>query len=671
MSGPRLCLNTIMKNEGDRILRMCKSVAPHISCYAILDTGSSDGSVQKVKTYFDALGIPGIVDHADFKNFSQARNDGLALAFSLQEPWDYALLVDADMELKVLDPSWIDYLKGPSVDMFQQAGATHYANRRLVSHTEKNAKYRGVTHEYLDVAAGSVPVPQDKAYFYDHSDGANRPDKFKRDIALLLDGLKEEPNNERYFFYLANSYRDAGQHEEAIKWYQKRVAAGGWDEEVWCAQYYEAFCWLELKDEAKFIATLIKAYNMRPSRAEALYDLAKFYREKGWNDASVLFSIPGMDIPRSKDGLFVNDFVYDMGLKEEFSIAGFYTKYKNDAYWVTHRMAIQKTEYTGNRDHARGNIYHYLPKAEDLFKSFMWRKIEIKLDEHWCALNPSVTVHGNSLVTTVRTVNYKMDYDGRYWIRATDGSANQENPINTRNFLVSLDSDLLVKDQNEILNPDPFPVEYPFVVGFEDPRLFSHEGELWTSSTVRQLNREGYCEQVLARLEHEEKYWRFRDVKRMLRTPRQTEKNWMPICGHGQMSFMYKPGEIVDTNGKTIQKSDLPFATDTFCGGTQLVPLKGGWLGLIHEARIIPGRTRRYYQHRFVFYDQDLRNCRPSRPFVFHEREIEYAAGICRHPTRDGLIVISYGYQDNEARICTLKEDEIAEWIWGAPALKS
>ena len=71
----------------------------------------------------------------------------------------------------------------------------------------------------------------------------------------------------------------------------------------------------------------------------------------------------------------------------------------------------------------------------------------------------------------------------------------------------------------------------------------------------------------------------------------------------------------------------------------------------------------RYYAHRFVFYDVDLAVVKISKPFVFHDKGIEFAAGMCIHPTT-GQLVISYGYHDNEARIATVDAAEVTEWLW-------
>ena len=99
---------------------------------------------------------------------------------------------------------------------------------------------------------------------------------------------------------------------------------GGWEEETWNAQLNYAHCLNALKDTDGFIRELQVAYNMRPSRAETLYDLAKYYREHEMNAVSLLYSEAGIKVPPTKDVLFVTDHVYQTGLREEYSICAFY-----------------------------------------------------------------------------------------------------------------------------------------------------------------------------------------------------------------------------------------------------------------------------------------------------------------------------------------------------------
>lgn len=672
----KLCLGMIVKNESKRIERALASVAQFIDGYVVTDTGSTDDTIEKIEAFFKLHKVPGRITKAPFENWSQARNANLvaAKAYAMENKLDYVLLMDADMELVVKRAtSFLDENRmGLAYNMMQKAGALQYMNTRLI-HTFAAGGYRGVTHEYMDVPPAG-DITDDVAYFLDHADGANRPDKFKRDIRLLRDDLKKDPGNARSMFYLANSYRDAGDPVNAAKWYERRIKAGGWDEEVWQAQGNLGCCFKDRGMEADFVRETLRAYQMRPTRAEPMYDLAKHFREKGDNAIALAFAEAAVDLPLSNDSLFVNRYVYDVGLKEEISIAAFYVPGKRmRGYKMSDELSLKAGPYGGARELSRGNLYHYIQPLKDFCPSFKWRKIDFEAPENWTAMNPSVTLHHDLLYCNVRCVNYRITENGVYAINGQgDEPANSTNPIVTRNFLLRIGADPhspTHPQQFEVLGPRVIPCEFPAVMGFEDMRVFSWEADLWSSSTVRQMHWDGNCEQVLTRLRIGEQLYpdkeiicRHEDMHRMLRQPRATEKNWAPFIDHDELRFMHRPGHVVDINGADVSVADTGKATGHISGGSQLVPWKDGWIAVVHEARQKPGSVLRYYYHRFAEYTAHGRLKRLSLPFVFHDKEIEFCAGMCPHPiSRD--MVFSYGYKDQEARIATVSYDEIEEFL--------
>lgn len=233
---PRVCLNMMVKNEAARIERCLASLAPHISIYAILDTGSVDGTDTMIRDILGACGLMGSIGHGEFTTYGDTRNRALELAHNLPlngYPWDYLLLCDADMEL--VAPDGLGVLTEPGYQIIQKSGSLEYWNTRLLRR-DNASHYVGATHEYLSTSMNVERLHG--LYFIDHADGANRPGKIERDVALLQAAVLADPNDARSWFYLANSLKELGHHKQAVEAYEKRAALGGWEEEVYCALLY-------------------------------------------------------------------------------------------------------------------------------------------------------------------------------------------------------------------------------------------------------------------------------------------------------------------------------------------------------------------------------------------------------------------------------------------------
>lgn len=658
----QLCLNMIVRNESARIIRCLESVAPYISSWVITDTGSTDDTPKIIKQFFKDRKTPGHMHYAPFLNWAQARNSALLAAGATRLRGDYLLLCDADMELVVKDKDWLRGLDGISYDMMQHGSGLIYANRRLLR-SDQRCKYLGVTHEYLDAAAAGMI---EGAWFIDHADGGNRDGKFKRDIELLLDGLKTEPDNSRYWFYLGQSYRDLGQPAEAAAAYKKCVELGGWDEQVWNAQLNYATALKDTGDESGFIREMLIAHNMRPSRAETLYDLAKFYRVKGMNAASTVFSEAALQIPLGKDLLFVNAYAHTVGPREEFAVTAFYDPAKRArAFDMCDGLATDPNVSPGTRQQARSNLFHYVQPLHALMQTSLHR-IPFVPPDGYTPMNPSVALIGERIMVIVRSVNYTITDTGHYAIKSGDGSINAENPIHTRNYLLNLNTKFEVEGWGEITYDWPEPPEYNLVRGFEDMRLFKYGNMLHFSANIRELNKEGWCDQYVGTISPDgvaQNIRRMSSPGEVLYTPpqRQHEKNWMPITVDRGVSngphFMYRLGHVIDTLGCTVSIHRPDYDVGQVNGGSQVIRFGSEYLAVVHEAFYMEG-GQRYYVHRFAQLDREFKLLKLSKPFVFFDRQIEFAAGLAWHPDH-GRLMISFGVRDREAWIATVTAKDV------------
>jgi FkbM family methyltransferase len=456
-------------------------------------------------------------------------------------------------------------------------------------------------------------------------------------------------------------------------------------EEIWWARLQNARCHWALGDDSGFLRQALELREERPDRAEPLFDLARFHRERGMHEKAADYAGAGLALERpANDAEFVDHLVYHYGLQEELSIAAFYCRdaaRKDRGFAACNWLALNRDIPEDTRNLARGHLRFYVQPASRLMPSFTARLVGFTPPEGWHPINPSVALPGDEIVMVQRTVNYVLE-DGHYW---TPNGV----PIATRNFLLRLNPALEIISAKEILPPIDLP---PPVCGLADMRLFSWRGALWCSAKLREpLGADR--RQVLARIDETlEESCRLADWRVLPSDePRAAENNWMPLIGPAtaqgsrlsrtqrhapagdeRLRFISScdPTRLIDETGRTIAETTPPIAAEQFRGGAQAIEFDGGWLALVHEEVLGDTVADRSHQHRFVRFDRmgTLRNV--SRPFYFQQHGIEVAAGLAWHPDGRRLIV-SYGARDTEAWVATIDAGDVSPVLEDATGLPS
>ena len=221
-----VCAALIVKNESKVIERCLNSIKDFIDYWVICDTGSTDDTKSIINS--ELSGISGELHEVEWVSFGHNRTELLKLC---KGKADYLLLIDADEILLVHDKHFKNQLVLDSY-LIRFEGDLEWRQKKLISNSI-DWRYVGVTHEYITSDQDNAHDAVDFITLNHFCDGSRRPDKFKDDIRLLESALQEDPENERYWFYLAQSYFDLGEIDKALNAYQKRIDLGGWDQEVY------------------------------------------------------------------------------------------------------------------------------------------------------------------------------------------------------------------------------------------------------------------------------------------------------------------------------------------------------------------------------------------------------------------------------------------------------
>ena len=329
-----LCM--IVKNESKIIERCLNSVKPLIDYVCIVDTGSTDDTIDVINNWMKSNDIEGQVIFEPWQNF--AYNRSFAMEKIREKKYiEYVLMIDADEILTYeegLDFSKIkENLSFDLYNMNCKLGGVEYL-RTSITKNKKPYFYKGVVHEYLEckepietreTIKGICNIPlQDSAR-------NQNIEKYQHDAKAIQDALETETDPflvSRYTFYLAQSYRDSLEKEKAIYWYNKRSKLGFWDQEVYISLYRMA----KLKEDLEYpqndiLQSYMMAHESYPQRIEAIHGAISFCRRNGRNHQAYIRANHAISMTVNKTGLFAENWIWDYGIDDEFTIS---------CYWSGH-----------------------------------------------------------------------------------------------------------------------------------------------------------------------------------------------------------------------------------------------------------------------------------------------------------------------------------------------
>lgn len=319
-----LGLVMIVKDEAAGIGATLASVKSCIDRWTVLDTGSTDGTQDLVRAAL--AGVPGVLYEAPIVTIAQSRNDALDLA---GDACTHALILDAE-ETLVGGAA----LRAFCADQDHNAEAYHvqikmggmcFDSVRLLR-ASAGWRYAGIAHAIPTRPGAPSAAPRVPGVSIVEASPGRSVARWRRDKVALEAAARAHPDDARTAFYLAQTYECLGEYDWAYAGYMRRVAMGGWPEEVYEAKYRMARVSAKRgRPWPKTQQLYLDAYTHSPHRAEPLYEIALHWHRCKNHALTYLFANRGAAIPYpAQCRLFVQADVYEWRLLDLVGSSAYY-----------------------------------------------------------------------------------------------------------------------------------------------------------------------------------------------------------------------------------------------------------------------------------------------------------------------------------------------------------
>lgn len=290
-----LCV--MVKNGGDLFAKMLEENLPYIDRWTVLDTGSTDNTVENVKKIL--ADKKGKLYEEPFINFRDSRNHCLEFA---GKTCKFNIMLDDTYVLKGDIRTFLEIIRGDQFAdsyslVIQSNDMEYYSNR--ITKSENNLRYIYKIHEVITNKNNTnVVVPKHIGRVFDYRADYMEKRTMERkqyDLKLLYEEVEEDPSDPRHYYYLAQTYSVLNEHEKSAENFLKRF-------------YHHNDGFLQEKVDAMFEAARIynfklnkpwdeveKMYlqctELEPERPESFYFIGiHYYLEKNYRKAYPYFT---------------------------------------------------------------------------------------------------------------------------------------------------------------------------------------------------------------------------------------------------------------------------------------------------------------------------------------------------------------------------------------------
>lgn len=291
---PTVGMAMIVRDEANTIEKCLASWWDHVDVAAIVDTGSTDGTMDKVRAWADQHPGPElrtahfewVDDFAAARNFADVLIEGIC---------DWKSWVDADDVIRGADqlrPIARGFHAQPfhaviaGYDYAQAGGRTVcYLKRERLVRTGLGYRWHGRVHEATAIVGPTAEVGPDTIEWV-HSAG-RFAESNERNQRILHAWVEDEPDNARVVSYLGSEALAGGSAEEAVGWFERYLALKpGWPDERAQIHRRHALALYRLGRLGDAEQTALKALTVRPDWPDSYLTLAECaYRKQDWENA--------------------------------------------------------------------------------------------------------------------------------------------------------------------------------------------------------------------------------------------------------------------------------------------------------------------------------------------------------------------------------------------------